>query len=90
MQLTTLDDTTMSELRTLVANVLDLDEQTVTDNAHFIDDLGVDSLMALEVMVALEKHYQIKLSEKELKQITCLRNVYQLLKAKQAQDAQTS
>ena len=73
---------TLQELRLIIANVLDVDEQRVTDDAHFVEDLGVDSLMALEVMVALEKKYQIKLAEKELTQITCLRNVWELLTAK--------
>lgn len=81
------EKTTLEELRQIVANVLDVEEQAVTDDARFVEDLGVDSLMALEVMVALEKKFRIKLAEKELTQITCLRNVYELVTAKQANHA---
>lgn len=74
--------TEYAELRSMLATILDVEEGLVTGEAHFIDDLGVDSLMALEVMVSLEKRYEIKVTEQELRQISCLDNVYELLKAK--------
>lgn len=70
------------ELRRTVATVLDLDPADVTDTARFVDDLEVDSLMALEVMVVLEKKYGVKLQESELKTITCLDRAYDLLAEK--------
>lgn len=73
------------DLRKLVADVMDVEEESVTDDAHFIEDLGVDSLMALEIMVALEKKYRVKFTEPELRKITCMRNVYALLETKQAE-----
>ncbi|MBU3870523.1 acyl carrier protein [Streptomyces sp. 4503] len=72
----------MDELRTFVADVLDVDEEDVTDDADFVKTLGVDSLMALEVMVVLEKKYSVKLEEREMKDITTLRKVHDLLAAK--------
>ncbi|MEU8827222.1 acyl carrier protein [Streptomyces sp. NPDC048636] len=78
------DTTTVDkeELRTFVADVLDVDEEDVTDDADFVKTLGVDSLMALEVMVVLEKKYAVKLEEQEMKDITCLRKVHELLVSK--------
>ncbi|MFH8370232.1 acyl carrier protein [Streptomyces sp. NPDC018031] len=72
----------LDDLRTLIADVLDVDEEDLTDDAEFIEDLGVDSLMALEVMVVLEKKYAIRLGEDELKKITCLRAAYDLIAEK--------
>ncbi|WP_055555210.1 acyl carrier protein [Streptomyces sp. NBRC 110028] len=72
----------LDELRTFVAEVLDVDEEEVTDEAEFVKDLGVDSLMALEVMVELEKKYAVKLEEREMKSITTLRKVHDLLASK--------
>ena len=40
------------ELRLTVAGVLDIEAADLTDEANFTDDLEVDSLMALEVVVA--------------------------------------
>lgn len=67
------------ELRHMLANVLDVDVAEVTDTAEFVEDLGVDSLMALEVLVALEKEYQIKLDEAKLIEMRSLDSVYSLL-----------
>ena len=66
-------------LRTLVADVLDVDVLALTDNARFIEDLGVDSLMALEIMVVLERTYEIELDEAELTEVTSLRTMHDLL-----------
>ncbi|MFC0602041.1 acyl carrier protein [Streptomyces palmae] len=76
---TTLD---IDELRTVVADVLDVDEAEITNEADFIEDLGVDSLMALEIMVVLERKYSIKLDEEQLKKITCLQAAYDLIDEK--------
>ncbi|MFI0370696.1 acyl carrier protein [Actinomadura sp. 1N219] len=67
------------ELRGLIAEVLDLPVAEVTDEAHFLDDLDVDSLMALEIMVRLEKAYGLRLEETELESITTLAGTYDLL-----------
>ncbi|MFJ9679632.1 acyl carrier protein [Streptomyces sp. NPDC101194] len=67
------------ELRDLVADVLDLDVAEVTDSAHFMEDLEVDSLMALEIVVRLEKEYGVRLAESELASITSLLGTYELL-----------
>lgn len=72
------------ELRALVAGVLDVEPAAVTDDADFVDDLDVDSLMALEVMVALEKKYKIELDEAELKNISSFAQVRDLVAAKVA------
>jgi len=79
----TIESKVPAELKTLVASVMDVDENSYSDESHFIEELGVDSLMALEIMVTLEKKYHVKFSEPELRKITCLRNVYELLIAKQ-------
>lgn len=70
------------DLRKIVADALDTEVAEVTDDADFVDDLAVDSLMALEVVVVLEKRYGVRLSQSELRQVTCLRNAYELLAAK--------
>ncbi|WSV65844.1 acyl carrier protein [Streptomyces sp. NBC_01013] len=70
------------ELRVLVAEILDLDAAEVTDAAHFVDDLDVDSLMALEITVCLERHYEVKMAESELVAITSLQGTYDLLQGK--------
>ncbi|MDK0521931.1 acyl carrier protein [Streptomyces sp. ML-6] len=72
----------LEQLRALIAEVLDVEVSDIADDTNFADDLEIDSLMALEVVVVLEKRYQVKLREEELKQVTCLKAAYDLLEQK--------
>ncbi|MGJ3561539.1 acyl carrier protein [Streptomyces sp. INA 01156] len=70
------------ELRSIVAQVLDVDATEITDDATFVDDLEVDSLLALEIVVVLEKKYGVKLPESDLRRIITLQSAYDLLAGK--------
>ncbi len=72
------------DLRRTVADVLDLEVADVTDDARFVEDLEVDSLMALEVMVVLERKYGVKLAESELQRVSTLDGAFGLLSEKLA------
>jgi acyl carrier protein len=72
----------IDEVRNLLAEAMDIDPADISDEAHFVADLGVDSLMALEVLVVLEKRYKVRIQQEELHSITCLKNVMTLLEAK--------
>jgi acyl carrier protein len=51
------------ELRTMVAEIAEKDE--IPDGATF-KDLGIDSMMAVEIVAAVERRYQIKIGDDEL------------------------
>lgn len=70
------------DLRRTVAHVLDLDPDEVTDEALFIEDLEVDSLLSLEVVVVLEQKYGIRLDENELREITSMGGAYEVMRRK--------
>lgn len=72
------------ELRETIAEVLDVEVTEVTDTADFVKDLGVDSLMALELTVRLERSYGVRVQERELAEVTTLEKTYQLLIGKLA------
>ena len=57
------------EVKRLIAELTERDPAEITDTALFVEDLGVDSLMAIEVMVALDKRYKIDIPEAEFNQI---------------------
>ena len=69
-------------LRELVADALDVEIEDVTDDALYVEDLGVDSLMGLEILVQLEKKFGVKISEKEFGEITNFGQTYNLLHSK--------
>ncbi|MFC9897577.1 acyl carrier protein [Nocardia sp. NPDC127579] len=70
------------DLRELVADTLDVDLEQVTDKADFLEELGVDSLMSLEVAVQVEKKLGLKITEEELKEIRNFQDVCTILDRK--------
>jgi acyl carrier protein len=72
-------ETLPTELRTLVATVLDRDESEIRPDVNLIQELGVDSIMFLEVLVVLERTYGIKTSQEDLKRVTCLNDMCEVL-----------
>ncbi len=72
-------DIRLQDLRTILADVLDIEEEEITKDAHFIDDLGVGSLASLEVLVKLEQVYGIKIPESELDKLISLDAINQLI-----------
>lgn len=60
------------EIRTLVAGILEIDESKITSDVRFVEDLGMDSMMALEILASVEKKYKIKIPEEYLMKVTSL------------------
>ena len=67
------------EIRKLVAKIIEADPQKITPDAHFIEDLGADSMMALEIMAALEKKFGVTIPEDDLVKISSLNQVTKLV-----------
>lgn len=72
------------DLRGTLARAMDVELSAVTDDADFVKHLKVDSLLALEIVIVLQKKYGVKLQESEFGRLTCLRNTYDLLSEKLA------
>ena len=58
-----------TEVKRLIAEVTEREPEEITNTALFADELGVDSLMAMEVMVAVDKKYKINIPEDEFAKI---------------------
>ncbi|MGA7119448.1 MAG: acyl carrier protein [Polyangiaceae bacterium] len=76
MSLTNFDANLREELRTLVAEIAEKDE--IPDGATF-KDLGIDSMMGVEIVAAIERQYHIKIDDEELVGFTDLDSAYALV-----------
>ena len=68
------------DVRALVAEVLEVEPDTIDGNAHFVKDLGMDSMMALEILASIEKKYRIIISEDTLPKFTSLNETIAIVK----------
>ena len=66
------------EIKELIADIIEMDPKTIDPDAHLVEDLGMDSMMALEILAAIEKKYKIKLPEEELPKITTVNRAIEL------------
>lgn len=66
------------EVTQLIADIIEMDPAEINPDAHLVDDLGMDSMMALEIIATIEKRYKVKLPEQELQNVTTLANVVDL------------
>ena len=60
------------DIRELIAEILETDPSEIQGSAHFVKDLGMDSMMALEILAAIEKKYRIAIPEDTLPKFTSL------------------
>jgi len=72
-------DKLKKEIRELVAKISEVPEPQLKDSALFVEDLGMDSMMALEVVASIEKKYKIVVPEEAIPTLRSLKDVYSLL-----------
>ena len=68
------------EIKVLIADVIEENAETLNNDALFVNDLGVDSLKALEVLAALEKKFRISIPEERLVDITNVTNAIKVVR----------
>lgn len=66
------------DIRTIIAEILEIDEDKITPDANFLEELGMDSMMALEILASVEKKYKIKIPEEYLAKITTLKSTVEI------------
>ncbi len=67
------------DIRKLIAEILECDPLLILPDAHFVKDLGMDSMMALEVLASLEKKYRIIIPEDALPKFTTLKETTRIV-----------
>lgn len=58
----------------IVAEQLGVEEDQVTVEASFMDDLGADSLDTVELVMALEEEFDIEISDEDAEKIQTVQN----------------
>ena len=58
------------QLRKIIADQLGVEEDRVTYEAHFIEDLNADSLDLVELIMALEEEFGVEISDEEANTLT--------------------
>ena len=73
------------KVKKIVADHLGVDEEKVTDEASFIDDLGADSLDTVELVMAFEEEFGSEISDSEAEKILTVGDAIKFIDSKSAQ-----
>jgi acyl carrier protein len=60
----------LTKVKAVVAEKLNVGEDQVTEEAKFVEDLGADSLDQVELIMALEDEFELKIPEDEAEKLT--------------------
>ncbi|MCY4620872.1 MAG: acyl carrier protein [bacterium] len=71
-----------AKMRDLLVDELGLDADKITDEATFEEDLEVDSLGVVELLMALEDEFGVKIPDEEAENITAVGEAIDMVVAK--------
>lgn len=74
------------KMREIIAEQLGVEEDEITLDTSFKEDLGADSLDLFELTMALEDEYEIEIPAEELETIETINDVIEYLKTKGIED----
>ena len=64
-----MSDNIKEKIKKIVADHLGIEEEKVTEEASFIDDLGADSLDTVQLVMAFEEEFGSEISDSEAEKI---------------------
>jgi acyl carrier protein len=62
------------KVKQIIVEQLGVDESEVTPTAHFVDDLGADSLDIVELVMAFEEAFEIEIPDEDAEKILTVQN----------------
>ena len=75
----TVEEGRYSELREIVADVLEVEPEELTDIGDFVEEYGADSLRAIEILARIEKQYRVEIPQSELAGMRTLKGVCEVV-----------
>ncbi len=66
------------KLKSIIAEVLNVNEDEITPDTTFVDDLGADSLDVFQIIMGIEEEFDIEI--KDVEQIATVGEAVELIK----------
>ena len=64
---------TEDKVKEIIINTMGVDKEKVTLDTSFVDDLGADSLDAIELIMEFEEEFDIEISDENAEKISSVR-----------------
>lgn len=66
------------EMRSILSIILNKPPEEIMPDSRFIEDLGMDSILAVEILAAIEKKFKIAIPDDEIKKVASLKQAVAL------------
>lgn len=70
----------LERLISAIAEVLDIDKDTINEDSKFVDDLGADSLDVLEIVMGIEEEFGIQIPTDATEHIVTVGDAFEAIK----------
>ncbi|MEM9555034.1 MAG: phosphopantetheine-binding protein [Acidobacteriota bacterium] len=67
------------KVKEIIANATGIDASSIADNAHFLDDLDLDSLSLLEIGVDVDYEFRLGVPEERLQSLQTIQDTVDLV-----------
>ena len=68
------------KLKTVIAEVLNVDPDEITLETTFVDDLGADSIDVFQIIMGIEEVFDIEIPAEKAEKITTVEEAVELIK----------
>ncbi len=68
------------KIKKIIAEQLGVEEEEVTPDASFVEDLGADSLDTVELVMAFEEEFSIEIPDEDAEKILTVQNAIDYIK----------
>jgi acyl carrier protein len=70
------------KVKSIIVEQLGVDEEEVTADASFVEDLGADSLDVVELVMAFEEEFGLEIPDEEAEKITRVKEAVEYIENK--------
>jgi acyl carrier protein len=74
----------------LVSEILEIDQEDLTETSLFIEDHDADSLRAIEILSSLEREFKIVIDQSELARMVNLEGIYEVVSTSEGWEQRAS
>ena len=70
----------LEKLKEIIADVLNVEVNDITEDTTFVDDLGADSLDIFQIIMGIEETFDIEIDNEEAEKITTVQDAVEQIK----------